>query len=54
MRPVDKPAQVVPFVHPADLHPVSHAERNAFSEVQVVGNQQCPACANVDDEALMR
>ena len=53
MRPMHKSTQVVPFVHAPNLHPVAHPEWNAIGEVNVVGNQQRPAGANVDDEALM-
>ena len=53
MSPVNKPAQIIPFVHAANVHPVTHAERDAVGEVDIVGNQQCPAIADVDDEALV-
>ena len=53
MGPVDETTQVIPFVHTPYPHPVTHPEWNAIGEVDVVGNQQRPAGANVDDEALM-
>ena len=53
MGPVDETTQVIPFVHTAHAHPVTHPEWNAIGEVNVVGNQQRPVGANVDDETLM-
>ena len=53
MGPVDEATQVVPFVRAPNLHPITHPEWNAIGEVNVVGNQQRPAGANVDDETLM-
>jgi len=53
MRPVDEPAQVVPLVHAAHIYAITHAERHTSSEVDVVCNQQRPATANIDDEALV-
>jgi len=38
MRPVDEATKIVPLVHPANLHPVSHTKRNAISKIDVVGN----------------
>ena len=48
-----KTAQVVPFVHASYVYPITHPERDAFGKIDIVSNQQRPAGANVDDEALM-
>ena len=53
MRPMHKSTQVVPFVQSPNLHPVAHPERDSFGEVDIVSNQQGPAIADVDNEALM-
>jgi len=53
VRPVDQPAEFVPFIHAAKPYPITHADRHTFREVNVVGNQQGFAIAQLEDEALM-
>ena len=53
MRPVDETAEVIPLVHAAHVDAITHAERHAFGEINIVCDQQCPAIANIDDEALV-
>ena len=53
MRPVNEPTQIIPFVHAADQHSVTHAEGNAFRQVDVVRYQQRAAIADIDNESLM-
>lgn len=53
MRPVDEPAEVVPLVHSAHINAITHAERHTAGEIDIVCDQQRPATANIDDEALM-
>ena len=53
VRPVDKTAQVIPLVHAAHLNAIPQAERHAVGEIDIVRDQQRPATANIDDEALV-
>ena len=53
MRPVHKPAQIVPFVHATNVHSVAHAKGHPFGEVDIVGDQQGPAGADIQYESLM-
>jgi hypothetical protein len=53
MRPVHEAPEVVPFVHSANLHSVSDANRHAFGEVNVVGDKQRFAIANIEDKSLV-
>ncbi len=46
-------AKLVPFIHAPHLNAIAHAKRHALCEVDVVGDQQRPAIADIDDEALM-
>lgn len=51
--PVQESTEIVPFIQAPHAHAVAYAERDTFSEIGVVGNQQRLAVADVDDEALM-
>ena len=53
MCPVDETAEIVPLVHAAHINAITHAERHASGEIDIVRDQQRPATANIDDEALM-
>ena len=53
MRPVNEPAQIVPFVHATNVHSVAHAKGHPFGEVDIVGDQQGPAGADIQYESLM-
>ena len=53
MRPVHEAAQVVPFVHATNVYPVAHANGNTFGEVDIVGDKQGPAGANIQYESLV-
>ena len=53
MRPVNEAAKIVPFVHAANVYSVAHAERNPFGEIDIVGDQQGPAGADIQYESLM-
>ena len=53
MRPVHQPAEIVPLVHPSHTHAVTHPERYAFGEINIVRNEQRPAITDIDNEALV-
>lgn len=53
MRPVDQPAQLVPLVHTAKLDPVADSDRHTPGKVNVVGNQQGVATAQLQDKSLV-
>ncbi len=53
MGPVHEPAKLVPFVHATNLDAIAHTERHALGKIEVVGDQQCPAIADVDNETLV-
>lgn len=53
MCPVYEPAEVVPFVHSADLDAVSQPNRDALCQIDVMRDQQRLAIAHVDDKALV-
>ena len=53
VRPVHESAEIIPLVHAAHVDPITHANRHAFSEVNVMRDQQGPAIADVDDETLV-
>ena len=53
MRPVNETAQVIPFVHAANMHPVAHTKRNTLGKIDIVGNQQGSAGADIQYESLM-
>lgn len=53
MRPVHEAAQIVPFVHATNVYPIAHADGNTFGEVNIVGNKQGPAGADIQYESLM-
>jgi hypothetical protein len=50
---VDQAAEVVPLVHAPHSYAITHADRDALRKIDVVGNQQCLAIADVDDETLV-
>ena len=53
MRPVHEAAQIVPFVHATNVYPVAHANGNTFREVNIVGDKQGPAGADIQYESLV-
>lgn len=53
MRPVHEAAQVVPFVHATNVHPVAHANGNTLGEVNIVGDKQGPAGTYIQYESLV-
>ena len=53
VRPVHEPAEIVPLVHAANPDTIAHAERHALGQVDIVGNQQGPVVADIDDEPLV-
>ena len=53
VRPVQEAAEIVPFVQATNTNAIAHAHGHAFSELDVVGNQQRLAIADVDDETLV-
>lgn len=53
MGPVYESAQIVPLVHAAHAHPIAQTDRYSLRKVDVVSDQQGPAVADIDDEALM-
>ncbi len=53
VRPVHESTELVPFVHAPDLDAIAHAERHTFCQIEIVGNQQSLAIANIDDESLV-
>ena len=53
MRPVHEAAKIVPFVHATNVYPVAHANGNTFGEVNIVGDKQGPAGADIQYESLM-
>ncbi len=53
MCPMHETAQVIPFVHAANLHTITHSKRHAFRKVDIVCDQQRYAVADIDDEALV-
>ena len=54
MGPVHESAEIVPFVEAAHMDAVTHADRDAFGQVDIVCDQERLAIADIDDEALMR
>jgi len=53
VRPVDQATKVIPFIHAADQHAITHSHRHSFGQAEIVCNQQrCPV-ADIDDEALV-
>ena len=53
MSPVNDAAEVVPFIETADVNAVSHADRDAFGQVNIVCDQERLAIADIDNETLM-
>ena len=53
VRPVHQAAEIIPLIHPAYPNAIAKAERHAFRDIGVVGDQQCPAITYVDDEPLV-
>lgn len=53
MRPVHETPEIVPFVHSANLHSISDTNRYTFGEVNVVGDEQRFAIANIEDKSLV-
>ena len=53
MSPVNEPAQIIPLVHAPNRDAVTHAERHALSNIEVMGDQQRPAIADIDNETLV-
>ncbi len=53
VRPVYEPAKLVPLIHPPHLDAITDAEWHAICEVEIMGDQQCPAIADIDNEALV-
>ena len=51
--PVNEAAEIVPLVQATNLHAVTHTERHAFCEVEVVCDQQGLPIADIDDETLV-
>ena len=39
MRPVDQPAQFVPFIHAAKPYSIAESKRYTFHQIDVVRNQ---------------
>ena len=53
MRPVYEAPKIVPLIHTPDPHAITQADRYTLREVNVVGDKQGLAVADVDDETLM-
>ena len=53
MRPVHEAAQIVPLVHPTKVYPVAHTNGNTFGEVNIVGDKQGSAGADIQYESLV-
>ena len=53
MGPVHEPAEVVPFVHSADLNPVADANWHTLGQIDVVGDKQRFTIADIQDKALV-
>ncbi len=53
MRPVHETPQIVPLVLPAHVDAIAETNRHAFREIEIVGDQQCCAVTDVDDEPLV-
>jgi hypothetical protein len=51
--PVNETAQVVPLVHAPDMHAITHPDRNALGQVDIVSDEQGCAVADIDNEALV-
>ena len=46
-------AQVIPLVHATHLDTITEANWHALGKVYVVGNQECLAIADINNEALV-
>ena len=53
MGPVHEAAKIIPLIHAAHVDAITHADRHAFREIDVVGDQQGLAVADIDNEALV-
>ena len=53
VRPVHKAAEIIPLVHAADVHAITHPEWNTFREIDIVRDKQRPAITDIDYEALV-
>ena len=53
MGPVHESTEVVPLIEAAHIDTVSHSNRDAFGQFDIVCDQERLSIANVDDEALM-
>ena len=53
VSPVDQSTQVIPLVHATYVHAIAHPDRDAPCEIDVVGDQECFAVADIDDESLV-
>ena len=51
--PVHQAAEIIPFIHTAKLDAITHAQRHASGEVDVVRNQQRVTIGQLYDESLM-
>ncbi len=53
MGPVNEAAKLIPLKHAPNLDAITHAERHALGEVEIVRNQQRPVVADINDETLV-
>lgn len=53
MCPMDQAAKVIPLVHPSHPDAITHAQRHALCEIDIVCNQQRTAATDIDNETLM-
>jgi len=53
MGPVHEATKIIPFVHAAHVYTITHAERHALGQVNIVRYQQAAPISDVDDESLV-
>jgi len=53
VRPVHQSAAFVPLVHTAKSQSIAEADRNPVGQIDIVGDQERMAIAQLEDHALM-
>lgn len=53
MRPVHQTPEVVPLIHATYLDTIAYTDRYGFSQIDIVGDQQCAPGTDIQYEALM-